>query len=279
MGHDWFYERFILLKPNCAFIQSHITDNKLIGKQYEQRLREMSADKVAIWADGNFEVRSGMYFKPNLLQIIDLNQEPDHEYYILDELIQSMDDIWGSLDHGRVHYTVFYLHGMRNGKNYLLLEYASKHLTPAKNSVGIIKMLRRFMVDHETLNIYAGHDCFSKDAYNKTIAGGYQEHGITLTRAIIKRALGAEYIEKLMFEASLYVTTHCIGLINTYLKLRISSRDAKDVKKWDSSITDNDRKTGDDFYDSARYGIITRSQQVTPELPRERDVFDYYSTI
>lgn len=271
IGHNWFVKRICkAVDHKAAFISSRIKDNRLLDDQYEDRLnKDLTGWKHDAWVKGDFNIKAGSYF--------------DIPYNILpSQDVPEMDYYWGALDHGVVHWGVFYLGGASGYNTYLIDEWAYKGRL-AHEFAGAVKsqLLSVHGLTPQELRILAcGRDCFAKQPISgKTIADVYFSEGFNITPASVDRVQGASLMRRSLKTGRFIISDSCEGLITTLPLLQRDPRNPDDVKKWNSSENDYDKQTGDDFYDAGRYFLSTAPANITPIEALNPREFNYYSDI
>jgi|TARA_Y100000310_G_scaffold145087_1_gene144439 hypothetical protein len=134
---------------------------------------------------------------------------------------------------------------------------------------GVLSSLERQLAD---LEIYAGHDIFSKHnlqmkAYGREKAEQFRELGLTMLHADIDRRNGASWLRtlldwrqdpdgKIVKKPKFYVKENCWRTIRTIPQMQINPNNPEDVLKVDA--TEHDAWAGDDAYDETRYACMSR---------------------
>jgi phage terminase large subunit len=270
VGHGWY--RAAIVEPHrrgagyapwhqqrgpTRYIPATVDDNRFVNEEYAGQLNTLTGWQLRAWRYGDWDIAAGQYFTNFRREIHVIRPLP------------ALDDtwpIWGGLDYGFTHYTVFYLATKFDGAIYLLDEYAArKQLIPA-NASGIKALLQRNRLDLGRLDrIVAGTDVFTTRHTGATIAEGYKAEGLVLTPANVDRINGAGELLGRMGDVDaatpiaprLYICEGCTGLIETIPLLQHDPNRPEDVLKWD---TDEDGAGGDDYYDAGRYTVMAGSE-------------------
>lgn len=260
IGHGWYKNRFIVpwkkgKQKETRFIKATWRDNPNLDDDYYKILDSLVGWQRKAWLNGDFDVSAGQYFTNW--------NENIHVYDVNEWRPQVNDDwdVWCSFDYGFTHYTVIYLIVQnREGMVYFLDELSAMKTLPETIAQEFFSMLARNGISPGRINkIAAGHDAFNRDRDGKTIAEDYERHGMILERAKIDRIAGAGVMLTYLGDSArglpprMMVSSRCQGLISCLPSMIHSDTNPEDVKKVHSS---EDGEGGDDFYDSARYGLM-----------------------
>lgn len=258
-GHAWYRDLF---KPNMhkphygsdtVFIPATVEDNPYIDSGYTAKLEENTGWRLRAYRYGDWEIAAGQFFTTW-----------NKERHVIDDLLINYHwDFWASMDYGFVHYNVIHLHCQTSeGIIYTFDEIGAMKRIPKYHAYELLAMLRRHGLELWRLDgIYAGGDIFSKDRDGKSPADDYERLlGVKVKRADMSRITGAaEMLNRLgddKFAPSWFVHRRCARLIETMPAMEHDPRRPEDVLKVDC---DEDGNGGDDFYDSARYGIMVKA--------------------
>lgn len=261
IGHSWFKSAFIQphrqnRETDTAFVFSLESDNQHNDEDYRSKLEKLTGWKRKAWLDGDWDILAGQFFE-NFRYDIHVKKPfklpPNTEF-------------WGAFDYGFNHPTVFLLLAKYDGIIYIVGEFGQRKQLPKTNAEGIKKLISGFGLNPSTLEIVAGHDVFAHkgDENGKTVAEQYQEEGLHLTRANIDRINGAAELLNLLgdeennIEETIYIFDTCARLIEQLPAMQHDPNRPDDVLKVD---IDEDGNGGDDYYDTARYGVMSRPQQ------------------
>ena len=262
LSHSYLKKRY--LEPYRAgnetisrFIPATVHDNQRVDRFYLAKLQALSGWKRKAWLDGDPDIFAGQFFENFSYQehVIEPNSLPNFR-----EMKGSV-DFRCSLDYGFKHWTVCYLMTEYDGVTYILDEFAARKQLISTNCVGIHEMLQRWGLTVDDLsNFVAGTDVFAKKGdTGECFADEFANHGVHLRPANTNRKSGAGTILQMLgdktqqIEPTLKISSKCRGLIETLPALMHNPNDPEDVLKVDC---DDHGNGGDDFYDSARYGIM-----------------------
>lgn len=267
LGHAWYKQRFIDALRNgggsgrTTFIPATVRDNLFLNSDYVHNLEDLTGWQRRAWLDGDWDIAAGQFF---------INFVRDVHVLPAFESLPGHWRLWGALDYGFIHYTVFHLFAQDgDGRVYVVDEHAERKWLPDQHAQSIRGLLGRYGIsDPSQLDtIVAGHDVFARKRDATTIADSYAEEGIHLAPANIDRINGAgAMLEGLGDvgrgkEPRLLMTERCARLIEALPAMQHNPARPEDVLKWDA---DEDGVGGDDAYDSARYGLMEAQQ--TPTL-------------
>lgn len=271
IGHAWYKDLFIMpmrtnKAKNTIFIQATVRDNKYVNKEYIQQLEALSGWQKRAWLDGDWDIAAGQFFT---------NFRGDVHVISPFEI-----DVSGrfvlSLDAGFTHFTAAHLHYVLGEEIYTIDEYGQRKKTPQTNAQGILAMLERHgLTPRDMWKQVSGQDLFAKKVVdgNKQRATNdiYKEYGFRFKPAEVDRISGASHMLSLLGdveEANKYpeysemwithwpkwfIVDRCVRLIEQIPSMVHDPSRPEDVDKVDC---DEDGYGGDDFYDSARMGLM-----------------------
>lgn len=256
IGHAWYRKTFIdpfleSRQSDTKFIPMLVTDNPYIDKEYIKKLEENTGWRLRAYRYGDWNIAAGQFFTTFNPEIHVIPHEKLHTDYTW--------QYWLSFDYGFTHYTAVHLHCMsQEGVVYTIDEYGAQKLIPKRHAAGIKSMLSRWDIELNRLEgIFAGGDVFSRDRDGKCPADDYEAMGFKLSRANMDRVSGAaEIMDRLGDEVvhpTWFISDRCYRLIEALPAMEHDRNRPEDVMKWDC---DEDGQGGDDFYDSARYGLM-----------------------
>lgn len=268
IGHQWFKEKFIIpfrrgTEKLTKFIQSFAKDNKKLNSEYIKTVLEpLTGWLRKAWLEGSWDVFAGQYFT---------NFDYDTHVFKPNKLPNPKElglDVWCSLDYGFKHFTVCHLFTKYDGDIIVLDEYAARLQLIKTNCDGIKEMLKRNNLEvGDLLTFVAGTDVFAKKGDSGTsYADEFAENGIYLRNANTNREQGAGRILQLLGDkeqqipAGVKISSNCRGLIETLPLMEHNPNKPNDVLKVD---VDDDGLGGDDYYDSARYGIMAADVNIS----------------
>lgn len=280
VGHAYFKKEFILpwrakKETDTRFIPFTVDDNPFIDDGYRANLDKQVGWQLRAWRHGDWDIAAGQYFS---------NYSEPH-VVIRGDYDESRLKFWAAgLDYGFNHPTVVPLGGMDGDGNWIILdEHSQRGWLVEQHAPAIKAMIARHKkwIPHPRLGrqsvpltvsdlayIAAGNDCFSKESRGRTIADDYKAAGLTLTPANDDRISGAAEILKLLgdplratgpIKPRLFIHERCVGLINQLPEMQHDPNRPEDVLKID---IDEEGNGGDDFYDGARYLIMTRAKKI-----------------
>lgn len=283
VGHTHIKTRFVipyrnrhtLPQTDTRFIPATVDDNKFVNHEYEHTLSRLTGWQLRAWRYGDWDIAAGQFFTTFRQQAHVIPTQP----------IPPGHRVWGSLDYGFTHYTVFYLLEQDNDGNIIIVdEHASRQWLPQRHVPAIKALLARHKLNvsdlfaplsprnsiQDPVRIVAGLDVFAQRGIRdkdgaQTIAETYSALGLPLSPAYDDRVNGAaEFLSRLgdpiphapgapSIPARLFIQERCPLLIDTIPNLEHDPYHPEDVLKTD---TDEQGLGGDDAYDAARYGIM-----------------------
>lgn len=260
-------------EADTRFVPATYLDNRFLNEGYVDTLNDLPGWQRKAWRDGDWDVMAGQFFS-NWRDSIHVIQpfripmsEPDK-----DGKRFPLWTVWGALDYGFTHYTVFYLIAKDgDGNLYILAEHAIRKKLPSWHAPAIKSLLARWGLTVKDLRtIVAGADVFAKkgDQFGLTIAEQYDELGIHLEPANDDRINGAGEILKRLGDEDENIPSRlfvfdadpkngfggCPRLIECLPAMMHDPHRPEDVLK-----VDCDAETGvggDDPYDALRYGVM-----------------------
>jgi len=260
IGHAWYKKSFIDPYKNdtqddTRFIPMTVDDNPYVDDGYTKKLEENTGWRLRAYRYGDWDIAAGQFFT---------TWKDDVHTWRGDLVLDPSWTFWASMDYGFTHYTVIHLHCMTHeGIIYTFDEHARQKWIPKRHVWAYTEMLKRHGIELWRIeDIYAGGDVFSKDRDGKCPADDYEELlGRSLKRANMDRISGAaEILNRLGdiesgIQPTWFVHERCYRLRESIVSMEHDPRRPEDVRKVDC---DEDGNGGDDFYDSARYGLMVQ---------------------
>ena len=261
-------------ESETRYVHSTYEDNPFVDAGYQIYLEKLSGTLGKFWRDGDWDAVAGAYFSHF---DSDLHIKP-----FSPKTFGNSGQMYLSYDHGYSHYAVAHLHAKYDGKCYTIDEFSAQKWLVPDIADGINEMLDRWERPIHTLSAaVAGHDIFAMRGGERdglTIAAQFEQKNLPFVRANIARIAGASHMLTLLGnpevprEPNWFISEECPGLIETLPMLASDPARPEDVKKWDVSGSSDDGDllggySGDDFYDSARYGLMAIGRM---ELARVR---------
>lgn len=267
IGHTWLKRLFIDRRFNererskdYNFIQSLVSDNPALIKSDPDYVYRLQAEPNEVlrkaYLYGDWDIQAGMFF-----------EELTRETHLIKPFdIPAHWNRFGAYDYGFNHPAAFgWFANDGDGNTYLYRELIQAGLRVDQ----FAKALNKFD-DTKLLNpIVAGHDCWTQksvlreDRQPPTIAEEFSQHGIQLERAVIDRIQGAAQLrsylawrDKPNSKPKLFIFNTCPTTYETLARMAHDPRRIEDVLKVDS--INGDPLSGDDAYDMARYGLMSR---------------------
>jgi phage terminase large subunit len=277
IGHTWYKKRFILphrlgREFSTRFIQATVDDNRCVNPEYRKVLNTLVGWQKRAWRFGDWDIAAGQFFT-NFRHDVHVIE---HASIAVNGFIPEHWRVWCSLDYGFVHYTTIYLFAEDDDGNiYIVDEHGERRWLPQRHAEAGEAMLWRNGVNPGRLwQFVAGHDAFAQKGNDgRSIADGYAEAGIYLTRANVDRINGANEILTRLGDPEvldddgmwklpprLFITDRCVHLIECLPSLEHDPHRPEDVLKVDC---DEEGQGGDDWYDGARYGIMAHTMPPT----------------
>ena len=267
VGHAWYRKRFIepwqrRAETETRFVAARVTDNRWNNPEYIRVLQGLGGWQRRAWLDGDWDIAAGQYFTTLRREV---------------HVVEGFDDTrarewFCAMDYGFAHYTVVLL-GCTDGDGNLFVvdEHAERLWLPQRHAAAIKVMLARHKIGDRKLELgdlkrfVAGADVFSRQSDGTTIAGQYEQHGITLRCANTDRVNGwAEILQRFGdveadIRPSLFIHQRCGRLIETLPALQHDPHRPEDVLKVDA---DEDGVGGDDAADTLRYLVATKTRTI-----------------
>lgn len=281
VGHQWYkselvdphrrgagYRPWHAQRGPTRYIPATVDDNAFVNAEYAGQLQGLTGWQLRAWRYGDWDIAAGQYFTTFRRDV----------HAIPHPTIGTDWRVWGSLDYGFVHYTVFYLHAMDgDGTRYTLDEHAARGWIVERHARAMDELLARNRIPRSRLwKVVAGSDVFARKHDSGTIAHQYKAFGWKLSQANTDRISGAAELLRLLGDAEAriapawYISERCARLLDCLPALQHDPHNPEDVLKWD---VDEDGNGGDDPYDAARYGLMVpwrprlRSARVDLDAP------------
>ena len=292
IGHRWLKRLFIERKfetgenpKDYNFVAARVRDNPALLKadpHYATRLASIKNEMLRrAWLDGDWDVAAGQFFGElnRSIHMVKPFPIPPHWQW------------FGSYDYGYNHPASWGFWVCDEDGNI----YRVKEIIEAKMRIDqqakkvneyIQSMIKTNQKKDKSIIFWAGHDCWAhKKAGDPTIAEEFQKHEIFLKRANIDRVQGASQMRMYLAHDTepdgtrkgprlFYFDTCEIGF-DCLSRMTHNPDNPEDVLKVDA--VDGDPFTGDDSYDEARYGIMSRPSIATVPKKKWRDRYDGYS--
>lgn len=260
IGHGWYKQRFIepwrlKTQSTTRFIPATVEDNAFVNKEYRGILDSLTGWQKQAWRYGDWDVMSGQYFT---------TWSRDHHTVRPFAHVPHHWRLWLALDYGFKHYTVVYLLAQdQDGRIFVIGEHAERRWLPEQHCEAVDAMLSRYGVGRERIETtVAGGDVFNVNRDAGCVADDYAEHGYSLERANMSRALGGARMLRLLRDprngkaSDLLISDDCAMLIRQMPTLVHDDKQPEVPKKIDA---DDEGRGGDDAYDAARYGVMYAS--------------------
>lgn len=278
IGHGWLKRIFVERRfnpresPNdYVFIQALVDDNAALMEndpQYVKRLESEPNEALRkAFRYGDWDIFAGQYF-----------QEISRDVHFIKPFeIPPHWNRFGAYDYGFNHPAAFgWFTNDEDGNTYLYREFV-------KNQMRVDQFaheLNKFSDTKDLSYIVAGHDCWTMknvlrdDARPPTIAEEFGSHNIFLKRATIDRIQGAAQLRSYLAwrerpplnKPRFYIFNTCPITFDTISRMIHDPDKVEDVLKVDA--TEGDPLSGDDAYDMARYGIMSRPAITDPIVPK-----------
>ena len=259
IGHAWFKKRFVdPWRDNTQlftrFIPATVDDNVFIDEGYRRRLEENTGWRLRAYRYGDWDIAAGQFFT---------TFRYDAHVCAPWATVPRNWHLWGAMDYGFTHPTVFYLLGQdSDGVVHVIDEHRQEKWLPPQHAEAIHALLNRhgFSVG-DLATVAAGADVFAQrgDRTGMTIAEQYAAEGIPLARATMDRINGAAEVLKRLGDpengqpARLQIWSRCGYLLECLPILEHDPNRPEDVLRVD---VDEDGLGGDDPYDALRYGLM-----------------------
>lgn len=260
IGNTWvrriFVEKSFTEKEKPSdfdFIQAFVSDNTALTKydpDYKRRLEDLPDHLRKAYLEGDWYVFAGQAFSELTTQshIVEPFELPSFTRY------------FAGYDHGYNHPFAFVLWAIVPDGNIYCVSYITGRL---KQVTDINEEINELIGDKK-VDIYAGHDIFSKQKDGTpSIDEQFMDLGIVMLKANINRKLGVSYMRKLFNHSKgtsqVRFFSNTIPVYNNIASMQFSQRDPEDVLKVDA---DENGEGGDDLYDAGRYGLTSRMQPI-----------------
>lgn len=283
-GHQWLKRLFIDRKFNKReraedyyFVPATIQDNPSLIDNDPDYLARLEAEPNEMlrkaFLYGSWDLKAGQYFS-----------EFDREVHVIDgfEIPQHWTR-FGSYDYGHTHPAAWYKYAVDGDGNLYVYWELCRAQMGIDEQANLLKEPTTWGGDDwKKANPYwSGHDVFAKGkAGDPSIAEDFALHQIYLKRANINRKLGAARIRSFLHHEEteygrkgpkVFIFKCCPILIDCLPRMIHDIKDVEDVLKVDAD--DGDPWTGDDSYDSFRYGIMSRPAPTQPLEQKWRDTY------
>lgn len=280
VGHEYLRQKFYIpyqkkREQFTRYIHSTYKDNPFIDEGYKRYLLSLTGTLGKFWRDGDWDAKAGQFFSTF-----------DHDLHVIPSIDLSKDaPLVLSYDHGHAHYAVAHLNTQIDGMKITIDEFYARRWLVPDITEGIYNMLDFWGRPPDTLTAaVAGHDIFGKrggEQDGMTIANQFHAAGLPFTKANINRLMGAGTMLTMLGnpevdrEPTWQITERCNGLITTLPLLEADPNRPEDVKKWNASSNTEggieEEFTGDDFYDSDRYGLMEiAGDEIIKQLAMQR---------
>lgn len=247
-------------ETNARYLPASADQNTYLDDGYRDWLAGLTGNLGRMWRDGDFDVYAGQYFSTFQR---DIHVFPNkHNPLTLDTIPRGW-RVWGSLDYGFRHYNTFHLFTENDGDVYILDEHGRREWQPQMHIQAIVELLARYGLTPQSLDVVvAGSDINRRESSGNTVAQQYIAAGFNIQPANDDRIDGATNFLSGLGDRDngvapwLFISHRCRNLIDTLPVLEHDDHDNLKVKKWD---TDDKGNGGDDWYDSARKGVLART--------------------
>ena len=277
IGHGWLKRLFIERRFNerenpsdYAFIQALVDDNAALmdnDPAYVSRLESEPNEALRkAYRYGDWDIFAGQFF-----------QEISKDVHFIPPFeIPRHWNRFGAYDYGFNHPAAFgWFANDEDGNTYLYRELIKANMRVDQ----FARELNRFSDTASLYPIVAGHDCWTKrntlreEVQPPTVAEQFQANGINLSRAVIDRVQGAAQLRDYLAwqgrpgsKPRFYIFNTCPVTYDTIARMIHDPDHVEDVLKVDAA--EGDPTTGDDAYDMARYGLMSRPSLTMPLAPR-----------
>ena len=282
IGHSWLKRLFIERNFNererpedYHFIQALVGDNQalaLYDPEYVNRL--LSEPNEALrkaYLYGSWEIQAGQFFT-----------EISRDVHLIKPFnIPAHWTKFGAYDYGYSHPAAFgWFACDEDGNVYLYREFVKAGLRIDQFANELLKFPDTAKLD----TIVAGHDAFAKrGAFNAgsapSVSEEFSRHGIYMEHAKIDRVQGAAQLRNYLAWQNLsdgrklprfFIFNNCTITFNALSAAQHDPDRVEDVLKVDASY--GDPMTGDDAYDMARYGLMSRPILAEPIREINKDI-------
>lgn len=256
IGHGWFKALFIApfrdrKETVTRFVPATVYDNSFVNPIARRSLESLTGWKRRAWLLGDWDISAGQFFTAFR-----------RDTHVIEPFPIPADwRVWGSLDYGVSHYTAVHIFTQAgDGQVYVIGEHGERGWIVERHCNAVKALLGRLGIPLSRVQgFYAGSDCFSKRHTTGTIAADYRSLGLLLRPANDDRINGAAEMMRRLgdveagIEPSLYIFNTCARLAENLPAMTHDPDRPEDVLKVDC---DDDGQGGDDWYDSARYGVM-----------------------
>lgn len=291
IGHRWLKRLFVERryekgeKPeDYAFVAARVEDNPALMEadpEYVLKLEAMKNEMLRrAYRYGDWDIAAGQYFSEFRREahvIKPLPLEKNQPYPVPTHWPR-----FGGYDFGFNHPSaIYWMATDGDGNIYVYREHVEPRLRIDEQA----KIINSYP-DSNGIIFHAGRDCWgqkfvAKEGMPPTIAEEFATHHVYLRPANIDRKQGAARIRELLAVRNVggktvgprvFIFDTCPVLIDTLQKLTHDPDDTEDVLKIDAD--ENDPTSGDDAYDSFRYGIMSRPWKALPGKRPWKDRYD-----
>lgn len=253
IGHNWFKHRFVIETGQPRFIAATYRDNKFLDPWYESKLNDLTGWLRRAWKDGDWDVHAGTYFTNFVPKVHVVDP------FRVDRLGWTF---YLAMDYGWTHPNVFLLFARDNQSSlYFIDGYAASRRLPAAHHNKILELLSRWQLRPADIRSFVmGTDAWRPNEKGVTVAESYRALGWRPTQAKMARVQGAtELLRRLGdieadIEPTMRIFSTCQELIEQLPMLQHDGHHPEDVLKVD---VDEDGFGGDDWYDAARYAVMS----------------------
>lgn len=277
-GHGWLKRQFIDRRFNererpgdYNFIQALVDDNAALIDNDPDYLHRLDAEPNEAlrkaYRYGDWNIFAGQFFQEisKEIHLITPFQIPPHW------------NRFGAYDYGYNHPAAFgWFANDEDGNTYLYREFV-------RAGMRVDQYARHLNGYTDTASLYpivAGRDCWTQkstlreDKQPPTVAEEFLSHGIQLVPAVIDRIQGASQLRSYLAwqnkppknKPRFYIFDICPVTFDTLSRMIHDPDRVEDVLKVDAS--EGDPLSGDDAYDMARYGLMSRPTITDPVVPK-----------
>ena len=252
VGHQFYHRHFVQGEPGTEFIPATYKDNVFLDENYVKSLEGLTGWLRRAWLEGDWNVHAGQYFstfRPELHVVKPFEIDQLGWVFHL------------AVDYGWTHPTAFLLLARDNQGGAVFVDgYAAAKRLPEAHDRMIREMLEKWHLDPSRIRAFVmGTDAWRPNEKGVTVADTYKKLGWRPIAAQMGRVAGAtEILRRLGDEdagiaPTLRIFSTCAGLIEQLPTLQHDPLNPEDVLKVD---IDEEGFGGDDWYDSARYGLM-----------------------
>lgn len=243
-------------ETETRYIHSTVDDNKFVDSGYKEYLEKLVGWQREAWLNGSWEFMAGAFFT-NFDERIHVYPNQTVNFF------ENQAVKWfAGFDYGYAHPACFILCCQdRNGNIYAVDELHQAETVIEQHASDFIDMCWRHNITVSDLDfIAAGRDCFSRKPDGKTIAGEFEENGITLTPVEIDRVNAWGVMQQRFgdvtrgFEPTTFIHKSCTNLVS-----QIPMAQCHETKKGDIMKMNADPETkegGDDALDAFRDALV-----------------------